>query len=42
MVSVWYGSVDCEDRRGDAAGAAPGCRFDPIDIFSFSNMMKRE
>jgi hypothetical protein len=37
-----YGSEDCEDRRRDAAGAAPGCPFDSIGIISFSNMMKRE
>jgi hypothetical protein len=36
------GSEDCEDRRGDAAGGAPGCPFDSIDIISFGNMMKRE
>jgi hypothetical protein len=34
-----YGSADCGDRRGDAAGATPGCPFDTI---SFSNMLKRE
>jgi hypothetical protein len=35
-------SKDCQDRRGDTTGAAPGCPFDSIDTISFSNMMKRE
>jgi hypothetical protein len=35
-------SEDCEDRRGDAARAAPGCPFDSIDTISFSNIMKRD
>jgi hypothetical protein len=39
---VPYGSESCEDRRGDPAGAAPGCPLDSIDIISFSIMMKRE
>jgi hypothetical protein len=34
--------MECKDRRGDAAGAAPGCPFDSIDAISFSNMMKKE
>jgi hypothetical protein len=37
-----YGSEDREDRRGAAAGAAPGCPFDSIDIISSSTMMKME
>jgi hypothetical protein len=36
------GSEDCVDRRGYAAGAAPNCPFDSIDISPFSNVMKRE
>jgi hypothetical protein len=37
-----YESEDYEDRRGDTAGAAPGCPFISIDIMSFITMMKRE
>jgi hypothetical protein len=37
-----YGSAYCEDRRGDAAGAAPNCSLNSIDTISFSNMIKRE
>jgi hypothetical protein len=37
-----YRSVDCEDRRGDPAGATPGCPFDTNDTISSRNMMKRE
>jgi hypothetical protein len=33
--SIPNGSADCKDRRGDAAGAAPGCPFDSIDTISF-------
>jgi hypothetical protein len=44
--NIQYESVDCKDRRGDAAeatvGAAPGCPSDSINTISFSNMMKRE
>jgi hypothetical protein len=29
-------------RRGDTAGAAPGCPFISTDIMSFITMMKRE
>jgi hypothetical protein len=35
-------SVECEDRREAAAGAAPGFPFDYIHTISFSIMMKRE
>jgi hypothetical protein len=37
-----YGYIDCEDMRGDAAGATPGCPFVSIDTISSSNMMKME
>jgi hypothetical protein len=37
-----YEYEDCNDRRGDATGAALGCPFNSIDTISFSNMMKRE
>jgi hypothetical protein len=37
-----YGSEDCEDMRGAAAGAAPGCPFDSIDVISSSTIMKME
>jgi hypothetical protein len=36
------GSIDCEDRREEATGAAPSCPFYSIDTISFRNMMKRE
>jgi hypothetical protein len=36
------GSADCDDRRGDTIGAAPGCPFDSIDTISLSNIMTRE
>jgi hypothetical protein len=37
-----YGSKGYKDRRGAAAGAAPSCPLDSIDIISFSTMIKRE
>jgi hypothetical protein len=33
-----FWSKDCKDRRGYAAGAAPGCPFASIDTISFNNM----
>jgi hypothetical protein len=33
---------DCENRRGDAAGAALGCTIDSIDTIASINKMKRE
>jgi ferredoxin len=35
-------SEECEDGRGDAAGAVPGCPFDSINTISFITMIKRE
>jgi hypothetical protein len=37
-----YRSKDCKDRRGDAAGATPGCPFASINTISISNMMKTD
>jgi hypothetical protein len=37
-----YRYAHCEDRRGAAAGVAPGCPLDSIDTISFITMMKRE
>jgi hypothetical protein len=34
-------SEKCEDRRGDAARATPGCLFASIHTIYFITMMKR-
>jgi hypothetical protein len=36
------GPAHCENRRGDAIGAAPGCPFDSIDTISSSDIIKKE